>query len=83
MTMQHEIVVKLADKIVADSETVAGRPIVTISGKTTTVTPSTAAAVGRIAKAWAEAQKLGIGSAVLAELRRRGHDADASSVAAE
>ena len=78
MTVQHEIVNKIADRIVADSTAVAGKPIVTVTGKTTTVTPSTVAGIGRISRAFDEAKKLGVASAVLAELRRRGHDAGAS-----
>lgn len=78
MTVQPEIVNKIADRIVACSETVAGKPIVTITPGRVYVEPKGADDIVRINRAWLEARKLGIGQAVIAELRRRGHDAGAS-----
>ena len=81
--MQHETVCKIVDRIVADSECVAGRPLITIEGNRTFVEPKGADGILRLRRAWLEAQKLGLASAVLAELRRRGFEAGASQVAAE
>jgi len=83
MTVQHETVNKIVDRIVADSAAVAGKPIVTVDGKATTVTPTTIDGLVRIRLAFEAANELGLGNAVLAEIRRRGHDAGASRVAAE
>ena len=83
MTVQHEIVNKIVDRIIASAETVAGKPIVTLTVGRAYVSPKGADDIIRINRAWLEARKLGVGQEVIAELRRRGHDAGASRVAAE
>lgn len=81
MTLQHEIVSKLADRIVSESAGVAGRPVVTIDGGTPRLHPTTAAGLCRINRAWKEAEALGVGSAVIAEIKRRGFVAAATQAA--
>lgn len=69
MTVQHEIANKIADRILADGRIVEMGPHVM---KGVRVEPHTLGGLGRIEAAFAEANKLGIGKNVIAELRRRG-----------
>jgi hypothetical protein len=74
MTVQHETVNKIVDRILADGRIVEMGPHVM---KGVRVEPHTMGGFGRIEAAFADANKLGIGKDVIAELRRRGELAKA------
>lgn len=78
MTVQPELVEEIVAKIVAECVCENGRPLFLRNGRTTHVAPKGADSTIRIVRQWKKARDAGCSAAVLAELRRRGHDTGAS-----